>query len=139
MITGTYSVIDRELTQEQAWKLMSDVNNWKNWDPTVEGSELHGIFETGTHFTLRTKGGPKAKLQLVEVKPKSYYKDLARLPLARMTGEHFFEKTSEGLKLTVTMSISGPLAFFWNMIVMRDIVRRLPDDLKTLAKEAKKL
>ena len=138
MITNTYSTTDGDLTQEQAWKLMSNVDNWKNWDPTVEDSKLHGNFETGVYFSLKTKGGPKAKILLAEVKPNSYYKDLAKLPLAEMIGEHFFEETPEGLKLTVTMSIRGPLSFLWNQIIMKDIVSRLPEDLKTLASEAKK-
>ena len=139
MITKTYSTIAKDLTQAQAWQLMSNVDNWKRWDPTVEDSKLNGDFKTGVYFYLKSKGGPKAKILLAEVKPKSYYMDLARLPLAKMTGEHFFEETPEGLKLTVTMSINGPLSFLWYRIIMKDIVNRLPEDLKTLINEAKKI
>lgn len=139
MITKTYSTTDKDLTQAQAWKLMTAVDSWKNWDPTVADAKLHGSFSTGVYFTLKSKDGPKAKILLDEVKPNSYYRDLASLPLAKMTGEHIFEETPDGLKLTVTMSITGPLSFLWYNIIMKDIVKRLPEDLDTLIKEAKKL
>lgn len=139
MITNTYSHTTKEITQEQIWKLISNVNNWKNWDKTIENAELHGEFKNGTFFTLRPKGGPNVKIQLVDVKPNSYFKDLTRFPLAKMYGEHFYENTPEGLKMTITMTISGFLAFLWNKIVMQDIVNHLAEDIKTQIHEAKKL
>jgi len=56
-----------------------------------------------------------------------------------MYGEHFYENTPEGLKMTITMTISGFLAFLWNKIVMQDIVNHLAEDIKTQIHEAKKL
>lgn len=139
MITKTYSFTTKEIKQEQIWKLMSNVNNWKNWDDTIENAEIHGEFKAGTFFTLRPKGGPNVKIQLVEVKPNYYFKDLTKFPLAKMYGEHFYENTSDGLKITITMTISGALSFLWNKIVMQDIVNHLPEDVKTQISEAKKL
>ena len=56
-----------------------------------------------------------------------------------MYGEHTYEETSEGLKITVTMSMSGPLAFLWNRLVMKDIVSHLPQDIDQHIKAAQKL
>ena len=139
MITKTYSETTKEVTQEQIWKLISNVNHWKNWDNTIENAEIHGDFKAGTFFTLRPKGGPNVKIELVEVKPNSYFKDLTKFPLAKMYGEHFYENTKDGLKITITMRNSGPFAFLWNLIVMKDIVSHLPEDIKTQISEAKKL
>lgn len=139
MITNTYTYTTKEITQNQIWTLMTDVNHWKNWDDTLEKSEMQDPFEAGNFFMIRPTGGPDVKIQLVEVKPKSYFKDYTKFPLAKMYGEHFYENTSEGLKITITMSISGPLGFLWNLIVMKDIVRHLPEDVRTQINEAKKI
>ncbi len=139
MITKTFSTITKEITAKQIWELMTDVNNWKRWDTSVDFSELHGEFKAGTFFTLKPKGGPKVKIQLVEVRSYSYFKDLTRFPLAKMYGEHWYENTPLGLKITVTMSISGLLAFLWYFLVMKGIVDNLPKDLKAQISEAKKL
>lgn len=138
MITKTFSTVTKEITAEQIWKLITDVNNWKKWDTSVDRSELHDEFAAGTFFTLKPKGGPGVKIQLVEVKPNTYFKDFTRFPLAKMYGEHWYEDTSDGLKITITMSIIGPLAFLWNKIVMKDIVDHLPDDIRMQINEAKK-
>ncbi|EMS88616.1 hypothetical protein LEP1GSC074_4032 [Leptospira noguchii str. Hook] len=58
MISKNYTITTKEITQEQIWKLMSNVNEWKNWDKSVENAELHGDFKTGEFFTLKPKGGP---------------------------------------------------------------------------------
>ncbi len=91
----------------------------------------------GTFFTLKPTGAPKVKIELVEVRPNSYFKDFTSFPFAKMYGEHSYESTPEGLKLTITMSISGPLAFLWNKIVMKDIVSHLPEDIRLQISEAK--
>ncbi|TGK98820.1 SRPBCC family protein [Leptospira levettii] len=139
MIVNTYTYTTNEINQEQIWKLMSDVNRWKDWDSTLEKSELLGTFETGNFFMIRPTGGPDVKIQLIEVRPNSYFKDFTKFPLAKMVGEHFYEKTSEGLKITITMTMSGPLAFLWNMIVMKNIVSHLAEDVKMQINEAKKI
>lgn len=137
-ITKTFSVTTKEITKEQIWKLMSDVNRWNTWDKSVEHSEIHGDFKTGTFFTLKPVNVPKVKIQLVEVRPDTYFKDLTIFPLAKMTGEHTYEDTPDGLKLTVTMTITGPLAFLWNKLVMQDIVNHLSEDLQQQITAAKK-
>jgi hypothetical protein len=139
MITNTYSFTTNEITQDQIWNLMSDVNHWKNWDNTLEKSEMDGDFKEGNFFKIRPVGGPNVKIQLVDVKPNAYFKDFTKFPLAKMYGEHFYENTSEGLKITITMSISGPLSLFWNQIVMKDIVSHLAEDVKKQINEAKKI
>ena len=56
-----------------------------------------------------------------------------------MYGEHWYEETPQGLKITVTMTNTGILSALWNQIVMKDIVSRLADDQKALIEAAKKI
>lgn len=135
----SYSVTTKEITKEQIWKLTTDINNWKNWDDTVEDSKLLSDFEVGNYFMLKPKGGPKVKIQLVEIDPLKKFKDLTKFPLAKMYGEHIYEETNEGLKITIIMTVTGLLSFVWIKLVAKNIVADLPKDIANQIKNAKKL
>ncbi|NML39818.1 polyketide cyclase [Chitinophaga sp. G-6-1-13] len=139
MIQHSYSLTTTAVTQAQIWKLISDIDNWKSWDTGVTSSQLHGRFETGQHFTLQPQGGPKVRIQLEEVRANEYFRDLTRFPLAKMYGEHWYEVTPEGLKLTVTMTMKGLLAPLWNKIVMKNIVAGMEEDVQRQIEAAGKL
>lgn len=139
MITQSYSFTTREVNKEQIWKLLSDVDNWKNWDTSIHDAKLVGEFKTGSSFILHPKGSGKIKIKLVDVRPTSYFKDLTVFPLAKMYGEHWYEETPDGLKITIKMTIQGLLASLWNRIVMKDIVKHLPDDVVMQIEASRKL
>lgn len=137
MWTKTHSIVTKEVTKEQMWKLTTDINNWKNWDNTVENSELLGEFKVGNYFILKPKGGPKVKIKLFEIIENKKFTDLTTFPLAKMYGEHLYEETSEGLKITVTMSVEGILSFLWVKLVAKGIVDDLPKDISNQIANAK--
>jgi hypothetical protein len=136
MWTKSYSLTTKAATKEQMWKLFSDVNNWHSWDKGIDYAKLEGKFEKGNFFELKPKGGPKVKIQLVETTPNKSFTDFTKFPLANMYGQHTFEETAEGLKVTTTMSIKGPLAFFWRRIVAQGIVDNLPEEMPAQIKHA---
>lgn len=137
MWTRSYSVLTNKVNGQQLWQLFSDVNNWHTWDDGVEFASIEGKFEQGNHFVLKPKGGPKVKIELVETEPARKFTDLTRFPLAKMLGEHVFEETSEGLRMTTTMTVKGPLSFLWVKLVAADIVKGLPADMEAqIAKAA---
>ena len=55
MWTKTHTIITKKASRDQLWQLFSDVNNWKNWDNTIEKSEITGNFEVGNSFLLQPK------------------------------------------------------------------------------------
>lgn len=136
MWTRSYSIVTKEVTKEQMWQLFADVNNWHKWDKGIDYAKMEGKFEKGNMFELKPKGGPKVKIKLVETTPNKSFTDFTKFPLAKMYGQHTFEETSEGLKITTTMSINGPLAFFWRKIVAQDIVNSLPVEMPAQIKYA---
>jgi len=139
MWTKSYSLTTKEATKEQMWKLFSDVNNWHSWDKGIEYAKMSGSFEKGNSFELKPKGGPKVKIQLVETTINKSFTDFTKFPLAKMYGEHRFEETPEGLKITTTMSITGPLAFLWRRIVAQNIADSLPEEMPAQIKYASRL
>lgn len=139
MWTGSHSIVTNEVTKEQMWKLFADVNNWPNWDKGVEFASMDGKFEKGNYFMFQPKGGPKIKIEIIEATENKSFTDLTRFPLARMYGEHTFEETPNGLKLTTTMKVVGVLGFLWRKIVAQKIVDTLPEDMQQQIFTAKTL
>jgi polyketide cyclase/dehydrase/lipid transport protein len=129
MWSKTHSIVTKEVTREQLWKLYSDIDNWHTWDSGVESARLEGKFEVGSYFQLKPKGGPKVRIQLVEIIPNRKFVDMTRFPLAKMYGEHTFEDTTEGVRMTITMKVEGILAGLWRRIVAQGIVDKLPGEM----------
>lgn len=139
MWTKSHSIVTNDATKEQMWQLFSDVNNWHTWDAGIEYATMQGRFEQGNYFTLKPKGGPKVKIQLVETVPNRKFVDLTRFPLAKMYGEHTFEETTAGLRITTTMKVEGPLSFLWVKLVASGIADALPVEMEAQVKTASKL
>lgn len=139
MWTKSHSIVTKEATKEQMWKLFSDVNNWHTWDKGIEFAKLEGEFEKGNHFTLRPKGGPNVKVKLLETIKNNRFLDVTYFPLAKMFDDHLFEETPDGLKITNTITVKGLLGFFWVKMVARKIVDTLPIDIPEQIKAASKL
>lgn len=132
----TYSTITKNVSNEQMWRLFADVNNWQKWDHEIEYAKLEGNFEAGNYFILKPKGSPKVKIALVEVIENKKFVDLTKFPLAKMYGEHVFEQTAEGLKITTTMKVTGLLSFLWIKLVAQNIVNGLPTETQNQIKYA---
>ncbi len=139
MWTKSHATITNEVTREQMWKLFADVNNWHTWDNGIEYATMEGPFEKGNHFTLKPRKGPKVKIELIETEKNRKFVDLTRFPLAKMYGEHTFEDTPAGLKITTTMKVEGPLGFLWKKLVAEGIANAVPEEVKTQIKFASKL
>ena len=139
MWTKSHSIVTKEVTKEQLWKLFANVNQWHTWDEGVEYARMEGEFEKGNHFLLKPKGGHKVKIELIETIKNRKFVDLTRFPLAKMYGEHTFEETADGLKITTTMKVEGPLGFLWRKIVAQGIVDSLPSEMVNQVKIASKL
>ncbi len=139
MWTKSHSIVTKEVTKEQMWKLFSDVNNWNTWDHSIEFAELNGKFEKGNHFMFQPKGGPKLKIGIVDAVENHTFTNYTKFPLAKMYGEHTFEETQDGLKITTTMKVQGVLSFLWIKIVAQKIVDGLPTDMQDQIKAASKL
>jgi hypothetical protein len=130
MWTKSHSIVTKAVTKEQMWKLFADVNTWHTWDEGIEFARLEGKFEKGNHFTLKPKGGPKLKVELLETVVNKSFLDVTKFPLAKMYDNHTFEETADGLKITNTISVTGILSFLWIRLVAQNIVNALPVDIQ---------
>lgn len=139
MWTKSYSIVTKDVTKEQMWKLISDVNNWHTWDKGIEFAKMEGNFEKGNKILLKAKGGPKVNIEILEtVKNKRFY-DVSKMPLAKIFDDHIYEETKDGLKISGIITVKGVLGFLWVKIVAQKLADSLPDDIKEQIKAAAKL
>lgn len=139
MWTRSYSLVTKDVTKEQMWKLFADVNNWHSWDEGIEFAKLEGTFEKGNFFMLKPKGGPSVKVELLETNVNESFLDVTKFPLAKMYDHHTFEETTHGVKITNTVSVKGLLGFLWVKIVAQNIADSMPADMQAQIEAASKL
>lgn len=137
MWTRSYSKVYQGIKKEDIWKLWIDVNNWHKWDPDIEYGMIDEPFAVGSHFVFKPKGMSEVKLKLVEVEKMRKYTDNFKFFGANLYGTHEMQETPEGLKLTTTIRMSGPLKLIWIKLVAQGIADTLPEQMESLVKLAR--
>lgn len=137
MWTRTHSKIYPGVKKEAIWRLWSDVNNWTNWQEDLDSCKMSGPFAAGNHFLLKPKGAPTFKIKLIEVQEGKKFTDCTKFFGAKMYDTHALEETPEGLRLTSTLVVTGPLQFLWAKLVAQNIANTLPQQMDALVSFAR--
>lgn len=137
MWSKSYSKTVRGLKASQVWKVWADVNQWHTWQDDIEYAELHGEFKKGNAFRFKPKGGPKLNIELTRVEPNSVFVDLTKFPLAKMYDAHELTERGDELEIKTTISIEGPLSFFWRKIVAENVAKGMNEQTERLIKKAR--
>ncbi|TAK73197.1 MAG: polyketide cyclase [Gammaproteobacteria bacterium] len=137
MWTKTHSKVYQGIKKEDIWRIWADVNNWPKWDKELESCEMKGSFEERNQFILKPKGGPKVKITLSEVKPNEKFTDYCKFIGATMYDMHELEETSDGLRITNTIMVSGPLGFIWVYLVAKGVANSVPKQMDALVELAR--
>ncbi|NVN95766.1 MAG: polyketide cyclase [Bacteroidetes bacterium] len=130
MWTKSHSIVTKEVTKEQMWKLISDVNNWHTWDHGIEFAKMEGEFKKGNKILLRPKGGPNVNIEILETNKNKRFYDVSKMPLAKIYDDHIYEDTEDGLKITGIISVTGILGFLWVKLVAKKLADSLPTDIQ---------
>lgn len=132
MWTQSHTQVYQGVKKEDIWRLWIDVNNWHKWAPDIDYARMEGPFVVDSHFIIKPKGKPEVKLHLVEVEPLKKYTDTFKFFGATLYGIHKIEETKNGLKLTITIQITGPLQFIWKILVGRRIENKIAEQMDAL-------
>ena len=135
----THSATFEGLRKDAVWAAWSDVDRWHEWDPDLDFAHAPDGFNPGTRFVLKPKGGPKVNIRLLRAEPLRGYTDLTVFPLARMYGIHDMVETSDGLTLSITIRVEGPLTRLWKTLVAQKVADEAPAQLRSLANWARQL
>ncbi|MFL6157847.1 MAG: SRPBCC family protein [Marmoricola sp.] len=113
----------------------ADMETWPEWNLDTAWVRLDGPFTQGATGTLKPKGGPKVRFEVAEL-TRDRFLDVSTLLGARLSFDHRVTTTDSGTKVEVTVSLDGPLARLWNLILGSDLRASLQPDLDRLAEVA---
>lgn len=137
MWTRHFSRVYSGVRKEAIWRLWADINNWPTWHGDLDYCKLEGPFEVGSHFMLKPKGIKAVKILLTDIRPGKQFTDCTSFFGAKMTDTHTLEETSEGLKLSNTLCVTGPLKWLWVKLVAQNVANTVPDEMDALVKLAR--
>ena len=132
MWVKSYSKVFQGITKADVWRAWSDVNSWPTWDSELDYCKMDAAFVKGTQFILKPKGGPNVNITLSDVKPNESFTDYCKFFGATMYDAHTLEDTPDGLRITNTITMTGPLRFVWIHLVVKNIVASLPKQMDAL-------
>jgi hypothetical protein len=137
MWTRIYSKIYKDIKKEDIWRIWIDVNNWTKWHGDLDYCQLEGAFEVGNYFMLKPKGVRPFKIMITEVNEGQSFTDCTKFFGAKMYDTHSMEETSEGLKLTNKLVVTGPLSWLWIKLVAQNVANSASVEMDSLAKLAR--
>ncbi len=111
----------------------ADMATWPEWSTDVEWARLEGPFAVGTTGVLKPRKGPKTKFVIEHLDPDRAYVDVPRLHGARLASGHLVTThPGGGCSIDVTISMSGPLAWLWTLLLAKGFGETTQSDLYQL-------
>jgi hypothetical protein len=120
---------------ERVWSLLTDIENWPQWNPAVQQARILGAVAPGTIFKWKS-GGMAITSTLRTVVPM---RDLAWTGVAFGTrARHGFElaATQDGIKVATRETFDGWLPALMPKTMSRALKRNLDSLLAALKREA---
>jgi len=134
----SYSAVFKGVTPEQVWAIWSDLEKRPLWDDDTERVKLETAFKVGGTFLFKPKNDKRSiRITITECTPNRSFTDTCKLPLARLEGIHEVVPVKDGVKITTTIIIKGPLRWLWQKLIGEQIVASLPHQTEMLVKLAK--
>jgi hypothetical protein len=138
MKTIAAASITTDVPAQAFFERWADMQTWPAWNTDTDWVRLDGPFQTGATGVLKPKGGPKTRFVVTSVVPGREFTDVSLLIGARLTFQHLVAAGDDGrITISVRVTLGGPLAFFWNAVLGKDIAAGLSDDLTRLEAAAR--
>ena len=129
-----FSKVYKGVRKKDIWHVWADVNNWPKWDNELEYCDMKGNFNQGRQFILKPRGGPKVKITLSEIITNEKFTGYCKFLGATMYNVHELEDESGSLRITNTISVTGPIAFLWAHLVAKKVAQAVPMQTDNLVK-----
>ena len=103
--------ISIEAPPELVWRVMTDVERWPDWTPTVERIERldEGEFKLGSRARVKLKRVPASVWRVTDLQPGRAFTWETESGV-KASGEHIVEPEGAGSKVTLVASATGVLA-----------------------------
>jgi hypothetical protein len=110
----------------------ADMATWPDWNLDTEWCRLDGPFVEGATGTLKPKGGPKVPFVVERLVPGEAFIDVSRLVGARLTFDHRVTLVDGRTQVAVVVSMTGPLAPLWRLVLGKSLRASVEPDLQRL-------
>jgi len=115
----------------------ADMDTWPEWDEAILWVQRDGPFAQGTTGTLKPRGGPKVPFVIRTLVDGSEFTDRSTLVGAALTIRHLVGVGDDGRTgIDIEVSIDGPLARLWKLVMGRGVARSTPTGLRRLVEAA---
>lgn len=124
---------------ERFFERWADMATWPEWNTDTAWVRLDGPFVTGATGQLKPKGGPTVRFVVEKLTPGREFVDVSMLLGARLTFDHQVTPGPAGCEIDVTVTLTGPLARVWNLILGGGVRRTAQADLDRLVRVAEEV
>jgi hypothetical protein len=106
------TAVDISATPERVWAVLSDLERWPEWTPSVTRIERldTGPLAVGHRARLRQPRLLPAVWQVTELEPGRGFTWVTRSPGVRVTGQHWVEPAQTGSRAHLRLRFEGMLA-----------------------------
>ena len=106
---------------------------WQEWNSDIAWARLDGPFAQGSTGVIKPTKGPTTKFVIERLDLGRAYVDVSRLPGARLTFSHLISDQGDGgCAIDITISLSGPLAPIWKLLLAKGFSATAQIDLDRL-------
>jgi hypothetical protein len=116
------------------YAMYSDVKNWKNWDKSVEFSELDGEFSVGAMGQMKPVGGPKSKIIITGATQDEYAASKCNLVACYILFEQRIKDLGDTREVTHSVSLEGFLSPVFKLILGNDLVKDIESGVDNVCK-----
>ncbi len=110
----------------------ADMATWPQWNQDTEWARLDGPFVQGATGTLKPRGGPAVPFVVERLVPGRSFVDVSSLLGARLVFDHAVSEHGGRTQVDVVVTLGGPLAFAWRLILGKGIRESAQRDLDAL-------
>jgi uncharacterized protein YndB with AHSA1/START domain len=120
---------------DAVWNLFADYAGRTSWDEGLERITVDpgAAFRAGVTGTVKLKGQPARRFEILECDPVQRYTDRFFLPMGgKMDWVHTLRQIDEGTEVGFDVSVSGPTAFLLGPIMRKILAKDLPPTVDKL-------
>jgi hypothetical protein len=137
MTTIAQAGITSTASPEAFFARWGDMATWPEWNTDTAWVRLDGPFAQGATGVLKPRGGPRVRFEVAVLEPGREFTDVSRLFGARLTFRHLVTRDAAGAtRVDVEVTLTGPLAPLWNLVLGKGIKAGVQGDLDRLAAAA---
>jgi carbon monoxide dehydrogenase subunit G len=101
--------IDIAAPAERVWQVMSDIDRWHEWTPSITSVKRlgGGTFAVGSRALIRQPRFPPALWKVSSIEPDRSFTWVSVAPGLRVVGHHQVEPANAGSRATLSLELGG--------------------------------